>query len=74
LIGPKVSGDPGLFHRKSGTGCAKQPYPAKPCHARSGLRPGGGEGLETIDVKWLEKLEMTSLHTNTVMTHFPAAW
>ena len=30
--------------------------------------------METIDVKWLEKLEMTSLHTNTVMTHFPAAW
>lgn len=41
------------------------------------VRPGaagGGEGVETVEIKWLEKLEMTSLHGNTVMTTFPQPW
>lgn len=36
--------------------------------------PGGGERLETVEIKWLEKLEMTTLHGNTVMTTFPEPW
>jgi len=32
----------------------------------------GGEVLETVPIKWLEKLEMTDLDLNTVMTHWPS--
>lgn len=36
--------------------------------------PGGGEAVEKVEIKWLEKLEMTTLHGATVMTTFPSGW
>jgi len=30
--------------------------------------------MEKVEIKWLEKLEMTSLHGATVMTTFPEPW
>lgn len=51
----------------------QRPYHGRKCHGTLAREGGeGGEALETVQIKWLEKLEMTDLDLNTVMTHWPS--